>query len=150
MVVDKRDWLRGGKRRIGMACAGGLVFVLALPLLSQFPQFPSGRGDRSGQHYPDGGVGGDQGPNSPEKKRIQMLNADRQRALVSDAQKLLKLAKELNEEVAQSETGTMTGGQLHKVEEIGKLAKSVKEKMSYGVGGFPSATPPLTIQPGIQ
>jgi hypothetical protein len=133
-----------------MGSAAGLAFMLAFPLLGQFPQFPSGRTERNGQHYPDGSMGGDQGPNSPEKKRIQMLNADRQRTLVSDTQKLLKLAKELNDEVSQSETGMMTGGQLHKVEEIGKLAKSVKEKMSYSVGGFPSASPPLTIQPGIQ
>ena len=135
MVADRRDRQKAVKRRVVIAPAAAVVtLVLALPLLAQFPPFPSGRGDRNGQHSPDGNLGGDQGPNSPEKKRIQMLNADRQKALVSDAQKLLKLAKELNEEVAQSETGTMTGGQLHKVEEIGKLAKSVKEKMSYGVG----------------
>ena len=79
-----------------------------------------------------------------------MLNADRQKSLVSDAEKLLKLAKELNNEVNQNDTGAMSGEQLHKVEEIGKLAKNVKDKMSYSVGGLPGVSAPLTIQPGIQ
>jgi hypothetical protein len=131
--------------------AFGLALLLGLPVVGQspFPQFPSTNSGRNGQQYPDGSGQMDQGPNSPEQKRIKLLNTERQRSLVSDSEKLLKLARELNDEVAQSESETMSSQQLHKVEEIGKLAKSVKDKMSYSVGGFPNVNGPLTIQPGI-
>jgi hypothetical protein len=119
--------------------------VLGIPLAGQSPfqQFPS---SNNGPHYPesDGPLGKD--PNSPEQKRMRALNAERHKSLVSDTERLLKLARELNDELAKSESGSMSGQQLHRVEEIGKLAKSVKEKMSYSAGGFPA----LTIQPPIQ
>jgi len=152
LVVQKHVGVAIMRRRIGVRSALGLALVLGIPVAGQspFPQFPSSRGDRTGQVSPDGNAPVDQGPNSPEKRRMKLLNAERQKSLVTDADKLLKLARELNEEVAQTESGTMSGGQLHKVEEIGKLAKSVKEKMSYSVGGFPNVNSPLTIQPGIQ
>ena len=135
--------------RAAMRSALGLVLLLGLPVAGQspFPQFPANSG-RGGQRYPDGTA--DPSANSPEQKRIKLLNAQRQKALVTDTERLLKLAKELNDEVAQSDSETMNSQQLHKVEEIGKLARSVKEKMSYGVGGVPSVEGPLTIQPGIQ
>jgi hypothetical protein len=152
LVVQKHLGVKIMRRRIAMRSALGLALLLGIPVAGQspFPQFPSSRGDRNGQVYPDGNPPADQGPNSPEKRRMKLLNAERQKSLVTDADKLLKLARELNEEVAQTESGSMSGGQLHKVEEIGKLAKSVKEKMSYSVGGFPNVSSPLTIQPGIQ
>ena len=130
----------------------GLAMLLGMLMVGQFlyPQFPSPRGERNSQHYPDETGPTDQSSNGPEKRRIKMLNAERQKALLSDADKLLKLARELNDEVSRNDSETMTSGQLRKVEEIGKLAKSVKEKMSYSVGGSPSLTVPLTIQPGIQ
>ena len=142
------NWLR---RRLTTRSVLWLALLLGLEIVgpSTYPQFPSTRSQRSDQHYPD--ATGQQGEesNSPEQKRIKLLNAERQRSLVSDAEKLLKLAKELNSEVNQSDTETLNGEQLHKVEAIAKLAKNVKEKMSYSVGGFP-ASAPLTIQPGIQ
>ena len=126
----------------------GLTLLLGLPVAGQspYPQYPIPSTGPYGQHYPDANSPFGQDPNSPEQKRIRALNAERQKSLVSDAEKLLKLAKELNDELAQSNSGTMNPEQLHKVEEIGKLAKSVKEKMSFTAGGFPS----LTIQPPIQ
>ena len=60
------------------------------------------------------------------------------------------MAKELNDEVAENDSAAMSSEQLRKVEEIGKLASSVKSKMSFSVGGYPSLNAPLTIQPGIQ
>lgn len=134
--------------RQGVRSVLGLILLLGLPVAGQspYPQFPSANNGQYGQHYPDSGNPSEQDPNSPEQKRIRALNAARQKSLVSDAEKLLKLAKELNDELAQSDSGTMNAQQLHKVEEIGKLAKSVKEKMSFTAGGFPT----LTIQPPIQ
>lgn len=133
--------------RLALRSVLGLTLLLGIPIAGQspFPQFPSNASGRYGQHSDSNGPFG-QDPNSPEQKRIRALNAERQKSLVSDTEKLLKLAKELNDEMAQNNSGTMKGDQLHKVEEIGKLAKSVKEKMSFSVGGFP----PLTIQPPIQ
>lgn len=139
-------------RRRAVRFAFGIALLLAIQLLgaSQYPQFPSTNSGRNGQNFPDSTSPFGHDSNSPEKKRVQMLNAERQRTLVSDSEKLVRLAKELNDEVAGNGSAAMTSQQLRKVEEIGKLAKSVKEKMSYSVSGFPSANPPLTMQPGIE
>jgi len=126
----------------------GVVILLGIPVAGQspFPQLPTIGDGRYGQHTGDSNVPLSQDPNSPEQKRFRALNAQRQKDLVSDTEKLLKLAKELNEEMGQDDSGTLKRDQLHKVEEIAKLAKSVKEKMSFTTGGFA----PLTIQPPIQ
>ena len=130
----------------------GVVILLALQMAGQspYPQFPSTNNGRNGQNFPDATSPMDREANSHEKRRIQLLNAERQKAIVSDTEKLLKLAKELNDTVAQSEPGTRSAEQLRKVEEIGKLARSVKEKMSYSVSGFSGVPAPLTAQPGIE
>jgi len=59
-----------------------------------------------------------------------MLNAARQSSMVSDADKLLKLARELDEEIAASNSSTLTQAQLRKVAKIEKLARSVRVGMS--------------------
>ena len=144
---------RARRRRLVLRAALGVALVLGIPVtgLSGYPQFPSTTGNgKLGQHYPDStGQFGDDS-NSPDKKRIRMLNAERQKALISDTEKLLKLAKELNDEVTGSDSTSLSDAQLRKVAEIGKLAHSVKEKMSYSVGGFPGPNTPLTIAPGVQ
>jgi len=124
----------------------GITLLLGIPVAGQFPQIPPTNGGRNGQVYPDSNSQFGEDSNSPEKKRIKLLNAERQKAIVSDTEKLLKLARELNDEVTATDPAAMSGAQLHKVEEIGKLAHSVREKMSFSVGGFPA----LTIQPPIQ
>ena len=65
-----------------------------------------------------------------EARLMQALNIARQKALVSDANKLLKLTTELNEEIAHSNSGTLTSAQIRKLAQIEKLAHSVSEKMS--------------------
>lgn len=130
----------------------GLVMLLGIPLAGQqapFPQFPPGSGP-SPQSFPDSSDPYGQDRTTPDNRRIQLLNEQRQKDLVSETEKLLKLAKELNDEVAASGSDSLSGQQLRKVAEIGKLAKSVKEKMSFSVGGYPSVTSPLTISPGVQ
>lgn len=57
------------------------------------------------------------------------LNIERQKEMVSDTNKLLKLARELNTEISSSNSDSLTPAQLRKVAEIEKLAHSVKEKM---------------------
>jgi single-stranded DNA-specific DHH superfamily exonuclease len=146
--------LTGARRpRPGLYSLLSLALLLGIPLPGQSPfaQYPSSNGaGRLDQRYPDSGSQFPQDPNSPDQKRIRLLNAERQKSLVSDVDKLLKLAKELNDEVVGSDSSSMSDEQLHKVAEIGKLAKSVKEKMSYSVGGYPGVNAPLTTAPGIQ
>ncbi|MGA9585322.1 MAG: hypothetical protein WBQ95_08350 [Terracidiphilus sp.] len=71
------------------------------------------------------------------EKRLRALNASRQKSLVSDADKLLKLARQLDEEIASNSTDDLTPEELHKVTEIEKLAHNVKEKMAQSFGGGP-------------
>jgi hypothetical protein len=70
-------------------------------------------------------------------KRQQALNADRQKSMVSDANKLVQLARQLDAEIASNPTDQMTSEELHKVAEIEKLARSVKAKMAQSFGGGP-------------
>jgi hypothetical protein len=71
------------------------------------------------------------------ERQLRALNADRQKALVSDTVKLLKLANELNAEVSGRNPDSLSPDQLRKLEQIEKLAHSVKEKMSTSVRGLP-------------
>jgi hypothetical protein len=80
----------------------------------------------------------------PENERLlRALNADRQKSLVSDTNKLLRLVNELNAEIARANTGSLTPAQLHRVAEIEKLAHNVKEKMSTSVLGNPAFRVPF-------
>jgi hypothetical protein len=70
-----------------------------------------------------------------DQKRISLLNKLRQRSMIDDATKLLFLARQLN----AAPSSMSDAERMHKAAEIEKLAKSVKEKMSYAVGGNPVA-----------
>jgi hypothetical protein len=67
------------------------------------------------------------------RKRMRMLNMERQKSIISDADKLLRLTRELNDEISRVNPDSLTADQLHKIAEIEKLAHNVKEKMSYPV-----------------
>ncbi len=87
----------------------------------------------------------DQDPMMAER-RIRALNVQRQKQMVADADKLLKLAKELNEEVAKANTATLTEDELHKIADIEKLARSVRQRMTDETGQVPAIlAPPLPI-----
>ncbi len=126
--------------------AVGLALILGIPMAGQspYPQFPSTNNGKLGRNYPDANSQFGADPNA-DPKRIRQLNAERQRELVSDTQKLLQLARELNAEVSDANAAAMTDAQLRKVAEIAKLARSVKEKMSFSVGGSPSLKGPPTF-----
>jgi hypothetical protein len=85
-------------------------------------------------------------PNDPEsleqERQMRALNADRQKSMVSDTNKLLKLVTELNAEVSNANSDMLSSDQLRKLAEIEKLAHNVKEKMSTSVRGVPSYQPP--------
>jgi hypothetical protein len=76
-----------------------------------------------------------------EAKRLRALNAQRQKSLVADTNKLLKLAAELDAEVSSEHPDELTPEQLHKLAEIEKLARGVREKMSAPVWGTPVYPP---------
>ena len=71
----------------------------------------------------------DAGPSPFPDNSRQKRNEERQRRLVGDTQKLLALTAQLKEEVAASSAEAMTPEMLKQMEEIEKLAKSVKDKM---------------------
>lgn len=82
-----------------------------------------------------------------EEKLLRALNADRQKSMVSDANKLLRLVNELNSEIAHNNPDLLTPSQLRKMAEIEKLAHSVKDKMSTSVRGTPPyRQPPVRMR----
>ena len=125
--------------RLSIAGFGAAGLVLTGALLGWAQYSPSGNGVVV-QNIPGPrpfGVGGGI-ENDPVfvAKRLHALNADRQKAMVSDADKLVKLARQLDAEIASNPTDDLTPEELHKVAEIEKLARNVKAKMaqSFDVG----------------
>jgi hypothetical protein len=138
--------MAGGRERRAIPIAFGLVLVLGISVAGQspYPQFPSTSNGKLGRNYPDTNSQFGAEP-TPDPKRMRVLNAERQKELVSDTQKLLQLARELNAEVSDANAAAMSDAQLRKVAEIAKLARSIKEKMTYSVGGYPSLKGPPTF-----
>jgi len=64
-----------------------------------------------------------------QQRRLRAMNAERQKELVSDTDKLLKLTSELNNEVSHNKSDSFTPDELRQLVKIEKLARSVKEKM---------------------
>jgi hypothetical protein len=82
---------------------------------------------------------------SMAERRMRALNTERQKQMVSDAAKLLKLAQELNSEVASANSAAFTPDQLRKIAEIEKLAHSVRERMTSAVGESQTLMPPPNL-----
>ena len=77
-------------------------------------------------------------------RQLRALNSERQKSMISDTDKLLQLAKELNEEVENSNPDQLTQVELRKLADIEKLARNVKQKMSVSfVGGPTYQEPPI-------
>lgn len=109
------------------------------------PSFPNQvGGDPLSQ---DSGMPAD--PTDPimQERRMRALNVQRQKSLVADTNKLLKLASELNVEVNGKHSSELTPDQLRKVAEIEKLAHSVREKMVTSVRPVPMMTLPGLMGP---
>jgi hypothetical protein len=76
-------------------------------------------------------------------KRMNALNADRHKSMVSDAEKLLRLARELDAEVTANTSEELTPKERKEVAEIEKLARNVKEKMARSFAGGPVLHDPM-------
>jgi hypothetical protein len=86
------------------------------------------------------GPGPDIGTIEQNEKQLKALNVMRQKAMVSDANKLLRLVKEFNDEIVATRPAQLNSDQLQKLAAIEKLARSVKQKMG---------TPVLGAQPSV-
>jgi len=64
-----------------------------------------------------------------EDQRAKSRNADRQKKLVSDTDRLVDLVTNLKQEVETPGAAAQPGDVSKKAEEIEKLAKSVKDRM---------------------
>lgn len=129
-----------------------LALVFGLGAFSQAgAQLTAGQNNSRGPQNPEMAVPSSGGGNFTfQDRRIRELNAERQKEMVSDTEKLIKLTAELNTEVAQNHSATLTPDQLRTLIRIEKLAKSVKDKMSNPVQGtiFQDSFPPMS-QPAI-
>lgn len=132
----RRCWITGLAGFAAAALIGGLL------CRAQFGQ--SGGGGLQGQagsRSPNGfGAGPEMDPGFAAK-RVRALNADRQKSMVSDADKLLKLARQLDTEIASNPTEALTPEEVRKLAEIEKLARNVKAKMAQSFGGGPQLQP---------
>jgi hypothetical protein len=129
----------------GLKVLRELLFVallIAVPGFAQSggPPIPRTGMQHSGDQSP---FGDDIGPDDPAwgERRLRMLNAERQKELVADTNKLLKLAQQLDAEIAGANPDSLTPDQLRRVAEIEKLARSVKDKMSTSVRPTPAFRP---------
>jgi DNA topoisomerase VI subunit B len=69
-----------------------------------------------------------------DQKRLEMLNVLRQKEMTSDTAKLVALANEVKTETEKNGKDTLSVLELRKVEQIEKLAHTVREKMKASVG----------------
>jgi hypothetical protein len=88
---------------------------------------------------------GDEVGSVDAERRLNALNNERQKSLTADAGRLLKLAAELNHEIAQSNSGALTPDELRMVAEIEKLAHNVRDKMAMSLRGpqYPGLEMPI-------
>jgi hypothetical protein len=127
-----------------------LALLLAVPSVAQNGSPPV---SKNGMQQPFGRLSSADdniAPGDPlwQERQLRLLNVERQRALVADTNKLLKLAHELDAEISSANPDSLTADQLLKIAEIEKLAHSVKQKMSTPVRGAPvfQTEPPLMMR----
>jgi len=119
----------------------GLALLLAFPSGAQYGPIEPGSQQGAG-HQIGGSLSAlsDDDPR-PEEERLRAMNAARQKSMVSDSNRLLKLAQELNDEVSSTNPDSLTLAELSKIAEIEKLAHKVKGKMSMSVRGATDSQP---------
>ncbi|MGB0064721.1 MAG: hypothetical protein WBP85_09775 [Terracidiphilus sp.] len=136
MLIVERGF-RNRKNRYALVLPTAILGLAGLALMcgqtvrSQFgADNPFGRSEKTQHDFPHAAVSNESDKDhiTAERQKIA-LNLQRQKQLVTDSDKLLKLAKELNDEVAVAGPGPLTQEQLDKLNKIEKLARSVKEGM---------------------
>jgi hypothetical protein len=127
------------QRGSGAAPAAALMGILLILPLGGAQSHIGGLPQPIGQSVGDPALGNsDRNPDDPDQaRRLRALNAERQKSLVADTVKLVKLANELNAVMAKEDAPAPTQADLRKLADIEKLAHSVKEKMKVTVIGTP-------------
>jgi hypothetical protein len=125
--------------------AAALVF--GIPIAAQSPGVPIPQPGldhgQSSSRFPTQPPDDNDPASLMQAKRFKALNQMRHKAMVDDAGKLLALAQELNDESANISPAE----RIRKAAEIEKLAKSVKDKMTYALGGEPLSPKFSTVTP---
>jgi hypothetical protein len=141
---------KGLVRLLQIECVLGLMFSAACGAQAIGSY---GQGTSFGQIHPDAHNGYDgfvDSGSADQEKRLRALNADRQKGMISDADKLLKLARQLDTEIAGNKTEGLTADELRKFATIEKLARSVKQKMILSWGSEPEFHQPSFPQGAMQ
>jgi len=122
-----------------------LVLLLGFPMAAQLPGVPIQMPVPGGRVHPRPEDPADSGGIDlrMEAKRNAELNVMRQKSMVSDADKLLRLAQELNADADAGGAIMSPAERMHKATEIEKLARNVKEKMTYAIGEPPEMGGPF-------
>lgn len=114
-------------------------FLWILLLMGGFTAIPTHAQDASmpvppqQQHgTPDFGPPLDRDQQKMLRKMAQERNVDRQKEIVADTDKLVELAKKLQDEVKKSNKDQLSLSVVDTADQIEKLAKSVKERMKNG------------------
>jgi hypothetical protein len=122
-----------------------LALLLAVPGGAQSgPPDPHGQFSQPLAQQPSSEPGIGAGDPVWEAKRLRMMNADRQKSMVADANRLLKLVQELDAQVTSANPGSLNADQLRRLAEIEKLAHSVKDKMRTSLAATPVYRPELS------
>lgn len=119
---------------------GPVCLVLILPFSGLAQNGPSGGPPLPSQVSPrQQSPIGETSETDPEysQKRLRAMNADRHKSLVADTDQLLKLARQLDAEIATNISNDLTPEELRKVAAIEKLAHSVRQKMALSYTGGP-------------
>src|SRR5258707_10358062 len=66
---------------------------------------------------------------SAEVRQAQLLRVQRQKQLISDSDKLLKLATDLNQQIDNTPAETLSADSVKKTAEIEKLAPSLPQRL---------------------
>jgi hypothetical protein len=94
-----------------------------------------------GSRYPDKKTGMDSREITEDMRRMHLLNVSRQKSMVTDADKLLALARALNAGVGADGNALPAAQKMRMAADIEKLAHNVKDKMSFVIGTPTSASP---------
>lgn len=138
--------MRGARAGFMRALALRSIPVLGLTLLLALRcggQNASGSGQPAMRTMPaqtvemDENMVGDQRDPLLAERRLRQLSIAQHKSMVDDTDKLLKLVTELNAEIGSTNPSALTPEQLHKVAEIEKLARSVKDKMRISLKSVP-------------
>ena len=142
-----------GPRQMKTSLAWGAFLAVLLALAcpaarSQFSPYPRDTTNRPSSIPEDPGGLGNYDPVMAARRQAA-LNADRQKQLVSDTNKLLKLAQELNDDVTTTGTKTFTPEQLHQVVRNRKARAQLFDTRWSMIPGQPSPSlaPVPTVYP---